>query len=73
MLEYHKEKEEELSNEVHDAMMKVRGLFPKHRNFPKENNWVWHTVWTEKTDDLNDEKWVREKIKKLMNLDGSGE
>lgn len=73
MLEYHKEKEEVLSNEVHDAMMKVRGLFPKHRNFPKENNWVWHRVWTEKTDDLNDEKWVREKIKKLMNLDGSGE
>lgn len=72
MLEYHKEKTEVLDDEVWDTMMKVRGKFPKKRKEPApDGNWVWYRVWTEKTEKINDENWISEKIQKILKSDGS--
>ena len=72
MLEYHKDKYEELSDDVYNTMTQVMGRFVKSK--PKKgpkDEWVWYRVWTEKTDRIDDENWVRDKIRKIMKLDGS--
>lgn len=72
MLEYHKDKYEELSDDVYNTMTQVMGRFVKSK--PKKgpkDEWVWYRVWTEKTDRIDDENWVRDKIHKIMKLDGS--
>ena len=52
MLEYHKEKDEELSDEISEKMKNVRSLFGIREKKLKKD-WVWNRVWTRKTDDMN--------------------
>ena len=70
MLEYHKEKTEVLDDEVLNTMMEVKAKFPKARKAPN-GNWVWYRAWTEKTEKINDENWISEKIQKILKSDGS--
>ena len=70
MLEYHKEKFEELDENIYETMMEFRTKF-KFRAEPTKADWVWYRVWTQKTDNVYDENWVKERIKKIMDIDGS--
>lgn len=70
MLEYHKEKDEELTNEISEKMKQVRSLFGVSEKKQKKE-WVWNRVWTKRTYDLNDEKWVKEMINNICKRDGS--
>jgi hypothetical protein len=70
MLEYHKNKEEELDEDILSRMSEFKGKFPKNRDFPKKD-WVWFRVWTEKTDDIFDEGWMKDMIVKILKRDGS--
>lgn len=70
MLEYHKEKDEELSDEISEKMKNVRSLFGIREKKLKKD-WVWNRVWTRKTDDMNDEKWIKDMITTILKKDGS--
>jgi hypothetical protein len=70
MLEYHKEKDEELTDEISEKMKKVRSLFVGGEKKLKKD-WVWNRVWTRKTDDMNDEKWIKDMITTILKKDGS--
>lgn len=70
MLEYHKEKDEELTDEISEKMKKVRALFGGSDKKLKKD-WVWNRVWTRKTDNLNDEKWIKEMINTICQKDGT--
>lgn len=65
MLEYHKEKDEELTDEISEKMKKVRSLFVGGEKKLKKD-WVWNRVWTKRNDDLNDEKWIKEMINTII-------
>ena len=34
----------------------------KFRAEPTKADWVWYRVWTQKTDNVYDENWVKERI-----------
>ena len=70
MLEYHKEKAEQLDDEIYETMMEFRKKF-KFRAELTKPDWVWYRVWTHKTDNVYDENWIKERIKKIMDIDGS--
>ena len=70
MLEYHKEKAEQLDEGIYETMMEFRKKF-KFRAEPTKPDWVWYRVWTHKTDNVYDENWIKERIKKIMDIDGS--
>lgn len=70
MLEYHKEKYEELSDEISEKMKRVRSLFGISEKALKKD-WVWNRVWTKRTNDLDDEKWIEEMITTLLKKDGT--
>ena len=70
MLEYHKEKYEELSDEISEKMKRVRSLFGISEKTLKKD-WVWNRVWTKRTNDLDDEKWIEEMITTLLKKDGT--
>lgn len=70
MLEYHKDKAEQLDDEICETMMEFRKKF-KFRAEPTKPDWVWYRVWTQKTDNVYDENWIKERIKKIMDIDGS--
>lgn len=70
MLEYHKEKAEQLDDEIYETMMEFRKKF-KFCAEPTKPDWVWYRVWKHKTDNVYDENWIKEKIKKIMDIDGS--
>lgn len=70
MLEYHKNSAEKLDDEVMSCMTEFKKKFPKSRNIPQEN-WTWFRVWTEKTDDLFDEMWLKGKLNKILRKDGT--
>ena len=70
MLEYHKEKTEELDENIYKTMMEFRKKF-RFRTEPTKTDWVWYRVWTQKTENVDDENWIKEKIKKIMETDGS--
>ena len=70
MLEYHKDKAEQLDDEICETMMEFRKKF-KFCAEPTKPDWVWYRVWTHKTDNVYDENWIKERIKKIMDIDGS--
>lgn len=70
MLEYHKEKAEQLDDEIYETMMEFRKKF-KFCAEPTKPDWVWYRVWKHKTDNVYDENWIKERIKKIMDIDGS--
>ena len=70
MLEYHKEKAEQLDDEIYETMMEFRKKF-KFRAEPTKPDWVWYRVWKHKTDNVYDENWIKERIKRIMEIDGS--
>ena len=70
MLEYHKDKYEELTDEIRKKMEKVRLLFVKGEKQLKKD-WVWNRVWTKRTNNLTDEKWIKEMINTVCKKDGS--
>ena len=70
MLEYHKDKYEELTDEIREKMEKVRLLFVKGEKQLKKD-WVWNRVWTKRTNNLTDEKWIKEMINTVCKKDGS--
>ena len=70
MLEYHKGKDEELTEEISEKMKEVRSLFIGCEKELKKD-WVWNRVWTKKRDDINDEKWIKEMINTICKKDGS--
>ena len=70
MLEYYKEKAEQLDDEICETMMEFRKKF-KFCAEPTKPDWVWYRVWTHKTDNVYDENWIKERIKKIMDIDGS--
>lgn len=70
MLEYHKDKYEELTDEIREKMEKVRLLFVEGETQLKKD-WVWNRVWTKRTNNLTDEKWIKEMINTVCKKDGS--
>ena len=70
MLEYHKEKAEQLDDEIYETMMEFRKKF-KFCAEPTQPDWVWYRVWKHKTDNIYDDNWIKERIKKIMDIDGS--
>ena len=70
MLEYHKEKAEQLDDEIYETMMEFRKKF-KFCAEPTQPDWVWYRVWKHKTDNVYDDNWIKERIKKIMDIDGS--
>ena len=70
MLEYHKEKAEQLDDEIYETMMEFRKKF-KFRAELTKPDWVWYRVWKHKTDNVYDDNWIKERIKKIMDIDGS--
>ncbi len=70
MLEYHKNRYEPLDDEISNRMEHVREKFGCKRNSP-QGNWVFYRVWTEKTEKMDDESWLRDKIQKILKSDGS--
>ena len=70
MLEYHKNKEEELDDDILSRMQEFKKKFPKNKAFPKKD-WVWFRVWTERTDNIFNEGWMQDMIDKILKKDGS--
>ena len=70
MLEYHKEKAEQLDDEIYETMMEFRKKF-KFCAEPTQPDWVWYRVWKHKTDNVYDDNWIKERIKKIMDIDRS--
>ena len=70
MLEYHKNKEEELDDDILSRMQEFKKKFPRNRDFPKKD-WVWFRVWTERTDNIFNEGWMKDMIDKILKKDGS--
>jgi len=70
MLEYHKNKEEELDEDILSRMLEFKKKFPKNRDFPKKD-WVWFSAWTERTDNIFNEGWMQDMIVKILKKDGS--
>ena len=70
MLEFHKDKNEELTEEISKKMQQAKSLFGEHKKQLKKD-WVWNRVWTIRTNDINDEKWIHEKLNSICAKDGT--
>lgn len=70
MLEFHKDKYEELTEEISKKMQQAKSLFGEHKKKLKKD-WVWNRVWTIRTNDINDEKWIHDKLNLICTKDGT--
>ena len=70
MLEFHKDKYEELTEEISKKMQQAKSLFGEHKKKLKKD-WVWNRVWTIRTNDINNEKWIHEKLNLICTKDGT--
>lgn len=70
MLEFHKEKYEELDDEISDKMERAKSFFGVGEKKLKKD-WIWNRVWTKRTHDLNNEGWIIEVLKYICEKDGT--
>lgn len=70
MLEFHKDKYEELTEEISKKMQQAKSLFGEHKKKLKKD-WVWNRVWTIRTNDINNEEWIHDKLNLICTKDGT--
>ena len=45
-------------------------MFGEHKKKLKED-WVWNRVWTIRTNDINNEEWIHDKLNLICTKDGT--
>ena len=51
-------------------MQQAKSLFGEHKKKLKKD-WVWNRVWTIRTNDINNEEWIHDKLNLICTKDGT--